>query len=256
MALETFYNSFTPDALYIYDTVPTNIQLVNLNRASSLIDSSYYGINGGWYNLVTTGLSNEQKKSLLNFAYNKGKPIGTSTFIGGNGIVQNGSANDVGDFAIAYNGATKKLSYKTARDITAVPNYNHSGTWVQGGIAMSLGNSNWGSLLHNNQVSTSYSAARFTAMVADTVYNKVYLIVTYNPNGERTIKYSDLRNAIQERFAITDGSSDNARYKGIFLDGSDSSQMKVLNKYGNEVRLNSAGNRQLMQIVALIDKNK
>lgn len=31
MALETFYNLFTPDALYIYDTVPTNIQLVNLN---------------------------------------------------------------------------------------------------------------------------------------------------------------------------------------------------------------------------------
>lgn len=74
--------------------------------------------------------------------------------------------------------------------------------------------------------------------------------------AKKTITQQDFRDAIMEYFDIPESSSVSSRYKGILLDGSDSTQMKVLNDYGNKVTIyNSKANRSLCSIVALRNKN-
>lgn len=53
MSLNSYYTPKLPDAMYVYDTPATNIQLLTLDQKKSLVDSTYYGINGGWFNLVS-----------------------------------------------------------------------------------------------------------------------------------------------------------------------------------------------------------
>ena len=55
MSLNSYYTPKLPDAMYVYDTPATNIQLLTLDQKKSLVDSTYYGINGGWFNLGEPG---------------------------------------------------------------------------------------------------------------------------------------------------------------------------------------------------------
>ena len=55
MSLNSYYTTKLPDAMYVYDTPATNIQLLTLDKKKSLVDSTYYGINGGWFNLSASG---------------------------------------------------------------------------------------------------------------------------------------------------------------------------------------------------------
>ena len=60
----------------------------------------------------------------------------------------------------------------------------------------------------------------------------------------------------QQVFQFLQNADFTAVYKGILLDGGDSTQMKVLNDFGNKVTIyNSKANRSLCSIVALRNKN-
>ena len=70
MSLNSYYTTKLPDAMYVYDTPATNIQLLTLDKKKSLVDSTYYGINGGWFNLSASG---EIGRGLLNITYCDGR---------------------------------------------------------------------------------------------------------------------------------------------------------------------------------------
>lgn len=245
MALNSHYSSILPDAMYIYDTPATNIRLLTLDQKKSLIDSAYYGINGGWYNL---GESGEIGRGLLNITYCDGAPVGSATY---GDPSRDGTAQTVGDAVIFYNGATGKLSEVISTDARNIAWINHGKSWAQGGIALSLGKRDWTS---RKSVSPNSTANGWTALVADLTTTRVHLIVTRVPSGKRIITQQAFRDAIMEYFNIAEGSSVSPRYKGILLDGSDSSQMKVLNNYGNTTKISGA-NRLLCGIVALRSRN-
>ena len=77
MSLNSYYTPKLPDAMYVYDTPATNIQLLTLDQKKSLVDSTYYGINGGWFNLGEPG---EIGRGLLNITYCDGGPVGSATY--------------------------------------------------------------------------------------------------------------------------------------------------------------------------------
>ena len=77
MSLNSYYTTKLPDAMYVYDTPATNIQLLTLDKKKSLVDSTYYGINGGWFNL---SVSEAIGRGLLNITYFDGRPVGRATY--------------------------------------------------------------------------------------------------------------------------------------------------------------------------------
>ena len=103
MSLNSYYTPKLPDAMYVYDTPATNIQLLTLDQKKSLVDSTYYGINGGWFNLGEPG---EIGRGLLNITYCDGGPVGSATY---GDPPRDGTAQTVGDAAIFYNGANETL---------------------------------------------------------------------------------------------------------------------------------------------------
>ena len=247
MSLNSYYTPKLPDAMYVYDTPATNIQLLTLDKKKSLVDSTYYGINGGWFNLSASG---EIGRGLLNITYCDGGPVGSATY---GDPPRDGTAQTVGDAAIFYNGANKTLKEVIAESATDIVGVTNTKSWAQGGIALSLGKREW---TNRKSVSANQAANAWTALVADLTTTRVHLIVTKDPSAKKTITQQDFRDAIMEYFDIPESSSVSSRYKGILLDGSDSTQMKVLNDYGNKVTIyNSKANRSLCSIVALRNKN-
>ena len=120
---------------------------------------------------------------------------------------------------------------------------------------MFLGASNWYSLVMAeisgaSPSANTYNAAR-SGIVIDTLSKNVFLYVT----KDKTM-FEGFRNAIQAHLGIFDGNGQNIRYKGLFLDGSYSSQMKAKKADGANtvvyVDWKSEGQeRQLTQIIAL-----
>ena len=95
MALNSFYSRHNlPSPMYIYDTPSTNIKLCTLDQQKNLIESSYYGINGGWFNL---GESGEIGRGLLNVTYCDGAPVGSASY---GTPPRDGTGQTVGDAVI------------------------------------------------------------------------------------------------------------------------------------------------------------
>ena len=240
MATNHTYTSGTYNSvnLSIITTAASNIKLLNLRNTTggmkSLQASSYFGINGAWFNMGTGD-------DILNIAKNNGSFVGPNT---------EGQNNYVGSGAVAWNGSQLSCysSVDSADDISFLSNSN---TWGQGGIALWLGYSAWENQVRNQsgaEIYLSGNAAR-TAMIANMSTNQVYLIVTTN-----NVTTTSFRSAIQSFLGIIDQGQANNTYQGIMLDGGGSSQLKAKNSANTTINIaNSSGGvyRPLTQIVAL-----
>ena len=238
------YTASNKVVLHVVTTPPKTIKLLNYMKKGTLTSSTYYGINGGWFNMVT-GLSD---KRVLNIAMQDGEPVGPEDTIKQDGVIQDGSTNCVGRAAIAYNGGTINY-YQSVRTADEIPNIKGAGRWAQGGVALNLGKTNWTADVEEANCAVATSA--WTAMVADMrSYNRViYLIVAKDPKNGNNLTPRMFRTAIEEMLNIVDGDIASATYKGILLDGSDSSQMRALDPSDNVVTFGGSSGRALCQII-------
>lgn len=246
MALNSHYSRHVPKPMYIYDTPSTNIKLRTLDQEKNLIESPYYGINGGWFNLGETG---EIGRGLLNVTYCDGQPVGSATY---GTPPRNGTAQTVGDaviFCYGYNArlSEEKVNIDDGESALDIEGITHASSWAQGGIALSLGKQNW---TNRKNVSPNQAANGWSAMVADCTTSTVHLIIVRDPANRKIITQKNVRDAITEYFGITEGPTASSRYKGILLDGSDSTQMKFRNIYGNDTKIYGAY-RRLCGIITL-----
>jgi hypothetical protein len=205
-----------------------NIGLSTLGRALPLSTSTYKGINGGWFDMSGT-------VKTLNIAVKNG-----------NVVCNGGDANGVGSGVIYWTGST--LAYTTAQYSNQISGISSSGTWAQGGISMFRGNSNWASLTiaeYDEYPVDSTSIGR-AAIVAKIATKTIYLFVT-NTN---LVTMTSFRTAIQNFLRISDGPSDNSSFKGLFLDGSGSAQLKAIDMANATVSITGDG-RALTQIITV-----
>jgi len=208
-----------------------NIGMASLSWSNYLSNTSYYGINGGFW----ANKPGEQRT--LNISVKNG----SNTCAGAD-------TNRVGKGTIYWNG--NSLNYKIASTKSEISGISSSGTWAQGGISMFLGNSNWKSRTNSEEGNgynpdQAYGWGR-TAIVANIPEKIVYLIVT----NTTTVTMTSIRKAIQDFVGITDGSTDNSSYKGLFLDASGSSQLRAINCNGT-VENKPGDSRTLLQIITV-----
>lgn len=232
-----YSNVYSGKTLHIITTHANNICMKNLNGNQSLIDSSFYGINGGFF-----------ASAALNIAMSDGQVIGDT------------DNSWCGGCVIAWNGSYLK-KYQPIQNISDLDSdiLTGSGTWAQGGHAMRLGAQNWLNLLYsdvgiqdpdssdlrNIVEGTSYR----TGLVVDAVTKSTYLITC-----DTQCTFAGFRTAIQTYFNILTTDGENTRYYGLFLDGGGSTQMKYRDKNNATVGVDKSGqNRNLHQIIALRD---
>lgn len=222
--------------LYVIETDASNIQMVNLQkRYIGLGDTPYYGINGGFFNL-----SPSTDVSCDNYAINNGVPVGP------NGT---GANNGIGFAAMAYvNGAVKLLPaiLKTPADLSAALG-GATPTWVQGGGNLMLGNASWSTTDLRFSTGALANSTGRTAIVANTVSKKVYLIISRESSNKSITQFRD---AIYQHLGIANGMT---TFVGLLLDGGGSSSLKA--KGANGQTVGSPGSRALCQIIALKDAN-
>lgn len=194
-------------------TAPSNIKLIGYSTVSSrknLAGSGMYGINGGYYNFGNA--------DIYNIAMQDGKPVSSQGYCDGS------TNNSYTRGTIYYDGTALKFTkVKYASDIVGI---NKVGTWAQGGVSMSLGDSNWKTIINSNNenLSNPDSPSGRSAMA---VYGgKVYLIV-----AESDCTATVFRANILKWFGMTDtvGGTSTTKF-AIFLDGSGSSQLKCAEK--------------------------
>ena len=185
------------------------------------------------------GESGEIGRGLLNVTYCDGAPVGSASY---GTPPRDGTAQTVGDaviFCYGYNAqlSEEKVNIADGESVLDIAGITHASSWAQDGIALSLGKQNWS---NRRDVSPNHAANGWSAMVADCTTSTVYLIAVRDPGNKNTITQQNIRDAITEYFGITEGSTVNSRYKGILLDGSDSTQMRFRNRYGNDTKLSGA----------------
>lgn len=241
-------------ALHIIKTAASNIKLTTLNTAEdgenpldvmkTLAQTNYIGVNGGFFLSDITSIGGTPRpQQLVNIATQDGNVVGPSW---------EGTNNGTGTGAVGWNGS--QLSCYT--NVTSKNNISFSGnpgTWVQGGIALWLGYSQWRTKVDAQKGDKEYlvdedyltEGSSRTAMIAQMNTNEVYLIMT---TGAPT--FAEFRTAVQLYFGINDGAQANNSIQGVMLDGGISSQMRV--KDGAYIQnLPLLGNRKLAQLVVL-----
>lgn len=232
------YINDTATGLVMIKTDASNITMKNLQQQQDLAQSSYFGINGGMFNM-----SSGDRTIALNIAYTDGQPVGPK----GSGATNGWNGSGV----IYWNNSTLNSAItQNASDI--ISSIGSSGTWAQGGFSLHLGNKNWTTLVVNEICPSGYAtyvSTGRTALVADKTMKQVYLIVT-----RKKVSPTAFRTAIQSYFGISDGTSDNSRYIGLCLDGSDSSQLKAKQSDGSTV-VSKSSYRALCQLITLRDAN-
>ena len=233
--------TFAGIPLNIIITAASNIQLVNFRNSGSkksLRNSSYYGINGAWYNRD----SNVRTDQILNIAMYNGSALGPDTNRDG---LPEGSNNYVGSGVVAWNGSQLSC-YTSVEAASEISFLKRAGTWGQGGIALWLGWSNWLAQVEAQPSGSLYtgSADGRTALIANMSTNKVYLIVT-----TATATTATFRAAIQSYLGITDGAQANNTYQGIMLDGGSSTQLKA--KTSNNTTVNIGNSSAIPEVIVL-----
>ena len=128
--------------LHIIETDASNIRPVQLLKTSNLKGSNEYGINGGWY---TSTKPDDNNCNILNIAVSGGRPVGGG--VNNKNEPRDGSVSTVGKHAIFYTGSY--MGYMEATNYEDLPGVKgNSRAWAQGGVAMSLGNQNWVSVVN------------------------------------------------------------------------------------------------------------
>lgn len=222
-------------ALHVIETSPANIILKNIKR-TAVRNSGEYGINGAFFSM---GVSDYL---FYNIATNDGVAVGPDGSGEANG---SGSSSKVGRAALVYHNNKLKLIDPAVRAETVQAQLgNPIAKWMQGGINMDLGDSNWKSNWYFDYGPTTTSTGR-TAMVANTSTNKVYLIIGVSTSAK---SIETFRAALQSYFGITDSTNGTSIYKGIMLDGGGSSSMRAM---VDGTAKNFGGTRAINEMVCL-----
>ena len=118
--------------------------------------------------------------------------------------------------------------------------------WMQGGINMHFGNSNWSTSdnWYFDYTPTSLSTKR-TAMVANTRTNELYLVIAVSSSSKSIV---DFRNALKSHFGFSDSNNGSSDYVGLMLDGGESSSMRAM---VNGVAKSFGGVRQVNEMISL-----
>ena len=201
----------------------------------TLPESGEYGINASWFAI-------DGDKHIMNLAYQNGERQGSilddSKVQVVEGVITDGFTNSVGKSAIFRANGVLGFSSNIVNSSSSLVS---NSTWLQGGINLFLGDSDWSTKFNNEGGSAYLSPAKRSAMVADLMNDKVYLFaVTQN------ISPSTFRTAIMKRLSIQEGNTA-YKYFGIMLDGGGSTQMA-----GETISIRST--RPIPQIVGLNDK--
>ena len=192
--------------LHIIETDASNIRPVQLLKTSNLKGSNEYGINGGWY---TSTKPDDNNCNILNIAVSGGRPVGGG--VNNKNEPRDGSVSTVGKHAIFYTGSY--MGYMEATNYEDLPGVKgNSRAWAQGGVAMSLGNQNWVSVV-NKAVDVNSDHEGLSAIVVNLDTNKVYLIAT-----AKNVNYVEFRSAIQSYLGLKDSAATNdPAWKGLFF---------------------------------------
>lgn len=238
----TYYKTVTSNGftLHIIETNASNIRLINLQKGSTLANSGYYGINGGFFNRRISGGVDLDANDFTchNIALNNGVEIGPN----GTGAT---NGDSTGHAVIAY--YNNQIHYcaecMSKEDLKAT--LGGEAVWAQGGGALKLGDSNWTrrDLCFGDDALVN-SRGR-TAIVANKSTKKIYLIVAQESTNK---SIENFRTAIQQHFGIT---SSNTDYVGIQLDGGGSSALKAYRYLGVTYDVMQDYGRPLCEIVAL-----
>lgn len=179
-----------------------------LKRLSSL---HVPGMNGCFFGEASNG-----KTTLDNIVYQGGKPLGSLT------DDSDAMRNNVGKTVIYWTGSSLKYQsgVATVNDMS-LPTASNS--WVQGGIGLYFGSSNWDALIEASMPAKSWEdlepANYRTAMVAEPAAGNVYLFAW----EYHKIQIYEIRQCIFEYFGVSEYTS--SAYAGIMLDGGHSTQI-------------------------------
>ena len=241
-AQNTYTISGKSVTLYEISTRSSNIKVMSFARkhnqakmVKTLPESGEYGINASWFAI-------DGDKHIMNLAYQNGERQGSilddSKVQVVEGVITDGFTNSVGKSAIFRANGVLGFSSNIVNSSSSLVS---NSTWLQGGINLFLGDSDWSTKFNNEGGSAYLSPAKRSAMVADLMNDKVYLFaVTQN------ISPSTCRTAIMKRLSIQEGNTA-YKYFGIMLDGGGSTQMA-----GDTISILST--RPIPQIVGLNDK--
>ncbi len=241
-AQNTYTISGKSVTLYEISTRSSNIKVMSFARkhnqakmVKTLPESGEYGINASWFAI-------DGDKHIMNLAYQNGERQGSilddSKVQVVEGVITDGFTNSVGKSAIFRANGVLGFSSNIVNSSSSLVS---NSTWLQGGINLFLGDSDWSTKFNNEGGSAYLSPAKRSAMVADLMNDKVYLFaVTQN------ISPSTFRTAIMKRLSIQEGNTA-YKYFGIMLDGGGSTQMA-----GDTISILST--RPIPQIVGLNDK--
>lgn len=237
------------NGLHVITTRASNIKLLNqrvVSKQQTMKASGYCGINGAWFNLGGN-------QAILNIAVQDGKCVGPGT---------QGTANeDVGSCIIAWDGSSAHF-YSGALNATPMLSqgsaYLKAGTWIQGGIGLWLGYSDWLSLYRDQDSGASMAyynggSARRTGLIAGLSGQSagmVKLVVSAN-----ALTVNGFRAAIQAYLGISDGPQMNGVYQALMLDGGGSSEMVAKNALGQTIVFPANQERGIPEIITLKDPN-
>ena len=237
------------NGLHIITTHANNICLLNqrvVSKQQTMKASGYCGINGAWFNFGTD-------QAILNIAVQNGKCVGPGT---------QGIANeDTGSCIIAWDGSSAHF-YSGALNATPMlaqgSLYLKAGTWIQGGIGLWLGYSDWLSMYRAQDSGASayyydIGGARRTGLIAclsGQNAGTVKLVVSANALTVRAF-----RTAMQAYLGITDGPQMNGVYQALMLDGGGSSEMVAKNALGQTVVFPADQVRGIPEIITLTNPN-
>ena len=223
--------------LHILKTDASNIMFRNFKKKQSLVDSIFFGVNGGFFG-----------GDAINIAKCDGVNYGRT------------DNDNLGGGIITWDGSSLHCYNNSAmRNVETVLSTNEKGTWAQGGYSMFLGASDARerSLAEVNDNDRGYltdPADGKTALVADMSTDTVYLIAARDENDENTITFTDFRRAIQYYLNIPEGSTPSSRYKGLMLDGGGSTQLRGKKTNGSIVTVSTSGyKRPLCQVIVMRD---
>lgn len=211
---------------FVMKVKASNIELHNYGYhgntdLKTLVSAGIIGMNGCFF-----GKNSSDKTTLNNIVYQGGVPLGSLT--------DNSDAkrNQTGKAVIYWTGSLLKYAdgISTVTDMT-IPTAKSS--WIQGGIGLYFGKSNWETLMKNsmpeedwNDLNDNNGKAYRTAMVADTAGKVVYLIAC----PKTKVTFSELRKDILSYLNVTESTA--SAYKGITLDGGQSTQIRGYNELG------------------------
>ena len=228
-------------------TTVSNIKVLSFSRKygketlKTVSGSGEYGINASWF-------ANGGDNHIMNLAFQNG--VRQGYFLSEDKVPTSGDlkldgyTNTTGS-SVIYCKSGK--AYYSANVTSSTDSKIRNCTWVQGGLGLFLGHSDWREMFTievNGSLYISGTAER-SALAVKTDTNMAYLMATSDK-----VTVEQFRTAIMRTFGLTDGAGNpnNPYARAIMLDGGGSTQL-----LGSSVSISSS--RLIPQMLALVNKN-